>query len=539
MSTVQSPGTTSGVEGSGRVAVRHALLSVYDKTGVVELARAIERFGGRVIASGGTAKTLSDAGIDVLSVEEYTGLASGWGGRVKTLHPKIHAGILARRDLPGDLAELAAAGAVPIDLVCVNLYPFEETVAAGKSAEERTEKIDVGGPTMLRAAAKNWRHVVALCNPADVQAVVAEMEREGGHVTAETRHRLAAHTFERTSTYAAAIHADLAAARGAGTESPLPGEILVRAQRVSALRYGENPHQAAALYAEAPVPEGALPGGWRKLAGEELSYNNWIDLVAAVELALSFDETACAIIKHTNPCGTAIAVTQLQAWESALAGDPVSAFGGIAAFNRPVEAETAAALAKIFLEVVVAPSFTEGALAALKKKSRLRLVQAPVEAFRVRRREWKALPGGAWLVQEDPGRAASTPEWRHVSDRAPTAAERADLEFAWKICACVKSNAIVFAKNGRSLAVGAGQMSRVDSVRIAIGKARELGHDLKGSVLASDAFFPFPDGPRLALEAGATAIVQPGGSKRDDETVAVVNEIGAAMILTGRRIFRH
>ena len=265
MSTVQSPETISGVENLGGVPIRHALLSVYDKTGVVELARAIERFGGRVLASGGTAKALADAGVDVLSVEEYTGLASGWGGRVKTLHPKIHAGILARRDLEGDLEELAAAGAVPIDLVCVNLYPFEETVAAGKSAEERTEKIDVGGPTMLRAAAKNWRHVVALCNSADVHAVVAEMESSGGRVSAATRHRLAARTFERTAAYDAAIHRDLAAASGTEEgEAPLPAEIVVHARRIAPLRYGENPHQAAALYAEGTSPGDGLPGGWRK-----------------------------------------------------------------------------------------------------------------------------------------------------------------------------------------------------------------------------------------------------------------------------------
>ncbi len=540
MSTVQSPETISGADARGGVRIRHALLSVYDKTGVVELARAIERFGGRVLASGGTAKALADAGVDVLAVEDYTGLAAGWGGRVKTLHPKIHAGILARRDVPGDVEELAAAGAVPIDLVCVNLYPFEETVARGASPEERTEKIDVGGPTMLRAAAKNWRHVVALCHPADVAAVVREMEANAGVVGEATRRRLAARVFERTASYDAAIHADLAHEPAAPAASAaLPAEVRLELHRVTPLRYGENPHQSAALYAEGAVPEGALPGGWRKLAGEELSYNNWIDLVAAAELALAFDGTSCAIIKHTNPCGTAVAATQAGAWEAALAADPVSAFGGIAAFNRPVEADTAAALSKLFLEVVVAPSFTEGALATLRKKSRLRLVEAPAAAFRARRREWKALAGGVYLCQEDPGRAVATPEWRVASRRPPTAAERADLEFAWTVCASVKSNAVVFAKGGRSLAVGAGQMSRVDSVRIAVEKARELGHDLRGSVLASDAFFPFPDGPKLALEAGATAIVQPGGSKRDDETVAAVDGKGAAMILTGRRVFRH
>jgi phosphoribosylaminoimidazolecarboxamide formyltransferase/IMP cyclohydrolase len=541
MSTVQSPEKTSSPDVSGALPVRHALISVYDKTGVVELARAIERFGGRVLASGGTAAALRAGGVDVRSVEDYTGLASGWGGRVKTLHPKIHAGILARRDVPEDVDELTAADALPIDLVCVNLYPFEETVAAGASEEERTEKIDVGGPTMLRAAAKNWRHVVALGDPSDVPAVVAEMEAHEGRVSRATRRRLAQRAFARTAAYDAAIAADLAGAPEAADveDDVLPARLTLSLRRVRPLRYGENPHQKAALYADEPVPEGTLPGGWRQLGGEELSYNNWIDLVAAAELALAFEEPACAVVKHTNPCGTAQGRSAKEAWDAALAADPVSAFGGIAAFNRPVDAETASALAKIFLEVVVAPAFEEGALAALAKKTRLRLVTAPVAAFERRRREWRTLPGGAFLVQEDPGRPARAADWRTVTRRAPTAAELADLEFAWKVAASVKSNAIVFVKGGRSLAVGAGQMSRVDSVRIAVMKANELGHDLAGSVVGSDAFFPFPDGPRLALEAGATAIVQPGGSKRDADTIAVCDELGAAMMFTGRRVFRH
>jgi phosphoribosylaminoimidazolecarboxamide formyltransferase/IMP cyclohydrolase len=365
------------------------------------------------------------------------------------------------------------------------------------------------------------------------------MERTGGGVSRATRKRLAGRVFARTSAYDAAIASDFSSALPQGDRGALPERLDLSVRRIASLRYGENPHQAAALYSSAPVAAGALPGGWRQLAGEELSYNNWIDLVAAAELALSFDDTACAIIKHTNPCGTALARTPREAWEAALAADPVSAYGGIAAFNRPVDADAAAALAKLFLEVVVAPSFDEGARAALAKKSKLRLVEAPVAAFREPRREWRTLPGGAFLVQQGPGRPDRTAEWRPATRREPTAAEWRDLEFAWKVVAAVKSNAIVFARNGRSLAVGAGQMSRVDSVRIAVMKAKELGHDLAGSVLASDAFFPFPDGPKLALEAGVTAIVQPGGSKRDAETVAVCDEHGAAMIFTGRRAFRH
>ena len=516
-----------------------ALLSVSDKSGLLDFATGLQALGYTLLSTGGTSKALRAAGLAVTDVADVTRFPEMLDGRVKTLHPAVHGGLLARRDLPEHMAAIAEHGIAPIDLVCVNLYPFEETVAKGAGPEERTEKIDVGGPTMLRAAAKNWRHVAAVCRAEDAAAVTREMEETGGLVCRATRHRLAGNVFARTASYDAAIAADFAGGEDAEAGA-LPAQVDVRLRRVQSLRYGENPHQAAALYSPGGTPAGELPGGWRKLAGEELSYNNWIDLVAAAELALAFPGTSCAIIKHTNPCGTAVRERQLDAWDTALASDPVSAFGGIAAFNRPLEADTAAAAAKLFLEVIVAPEFTPGALEALHKKSRLRLVQVPVHAFRAPRQEWKALPGGGFLMQQDPGRPlANAAEWKVASKRPPTAKERADLEFAWTVCASVKSNAIVFARDGRSLAVGAGQMSRVDSVRIAIEKARELGHDLRGSVLASDAFFPFPDGPALALDAGVTAIAQPGGSKRDDETIAVVDERGAAMVLTGRRIFRH
>jgi phosphoribosylaminoimidazolecarboxamide formyltransferase/IMP cyclohydrolase len=514
--------------------IRTALLSVYDKGGVVELARAIVRHGGALLSSGGTAAALRDAGVPVTSIEEYTGLAPGFGGRVKTLHPLVHAGILARRDVRGDVEELEARGGRPIDLVCVNLYPFEDAVAEGRSRAERTELIDVGGPAMIRAAAKNWEHVAVVCDPADVPALVAELDATGGALSRGTRRRLAAKAFARTAAYDAAIAADLA-------EPGFGPTAAVALTKVEDLRYGENPHQGAALYAAQPCEPGELPGGWRKLAGAELSFNNWIDLVAAAELAFAFDghEPVAVIVKHTNPCGTARGATQKEAWERALAGDPVSAFGGIAAFNRPLEAETAEAMKSLFLEVVVAPEITAGAREILARKSRLRLVEAPPAAFRARRREWRTLPGGAFLLQDDPGRPERTAEWKGVTRREPTAGELRDLEFAWKVTATVKSNAIVFVREGQVLGVGAGQMSRVDSVRIAVAKAREHGHDLQGSVVGSDAFFPFPDGPKLALEAGAVAIVQPGGSKRDDETIAAVDAAGAAMVFTGRRVFRH
>ncbi len=537
MSTVHSPAPKSS-DSDGRVHVRHALISVYDKTGVVDLARALARHGARVIASGGTAVALEDGGVDVLSIEEYTGLAAGFGGRVKTLHPKVHAGILARRDVPSDLEDLKEGGAEPIDLVAVNLYPFEEAVAAGASEAERIEKIDVGGPTMIRAAAKNWKHVVVVCDPADVPCLLEEMDENDGAISATTRRRLAAKAFQRTSAYDAAIQAELA---GVEAGDSLPDALGLSLAKVQDLRYGENPHQAAALYAPAGsgADEDHLPGGWRKLAGTALSYNNWIDLVAAAELVSAFDDTACVIVKHTNPCGTATAGSAKEAWDVALSCDPISAFGGIAAFNRPVDGPTAEAMKDHFLEVIVAPSFDDTAREALRKKKRLRLLELPEDAFSARGHDWRRLPGGGFLVQEGPGRPGRSADWKTASRREPTAQEMKDLEFAWKVVASVKSNAIVFAKDGRVVGVGAGQMSRVDSVRIAVEKAKELGHELTGSVVASDAFFPFADGPQIALDAGAVAIVQPGGSKRDDETVEAVDAAGAAMVFTGARVFRH
>jgi phosphoribosylaminoimidazolecarboxamide formyltransferase/IMP cyclohydrolase len=539
MSTVQSPETTSA-DSIGAVRIRTALFSVYDKTGVANLASAIARRGGTILASGGTAKALSDAGVPVLPIEEYTGLAQGFGGRVKTLHPKIHAGILARRDVPGDLEELEEADARAIDLVCVNLYPFEQAVANGATEDEKIEKIDIGGPAMIRAAAKNWKHVAVVCDPGDVPTILDELDTNDGALGAATRRRLAAKVFARTAAYDGAIARELAGDEAGDASVTLPPRVAASLIKIEDLRYGENPHQRAALYAASAPAEDELPGGWRKLAGTSLSYNNWIDLVAAAELALAFDgEPVSVIVKHTNPCGVALAPTQREAWERALSCDPVSAFGGIAAFNRPLEGETAELMKSLFLEVVVAPGFTNEARTALAKKKKLRLVEVPADAFATARQEWRALPGGALLIQDDAGRPVRTPEWKATSDRSPTEAEWRDLEFAWKVCASVKSNAIVFAREGRVLGVGAGQMSRVDSVRIAIDKARELGHELEGSVVASDAFFPFADGPELALAAGATAIVQPGGSKRDEDTIEAVNARGQAMVFTGRRVFRH
>jgi phosphoribosylaminoimidazolecarboxamide formyltransferase/IMP cyclohydrolase len=541
MSIAQSPAANSRPESvMERTRIGTALLSAYDKSGIVELARGLVRGGAKLLASGGTARVLRQAGLDVRSIEDYTGLAPGFGGRVKTLHPLVHAGILARRDVREDMAELARAGGTPIDLVYVNLYPFEETVAAGAPENERIEQIDIGGPALLRAAAKNWQAVTVLCDPSDIATVLDELG-DAGATSSSLRRRLAAKVFARTSAYDHAIAADLAASGG---ESPtdatatLPERVELSLRRVAALRYGENPDQQAALYAAAETT-GELPGGWRQVSGIELSYNNWVDMAAAATLAGAFTEPAAVIVKHTNPCGVALAADGAAAWDRALASDPVSAFGGIAAFNVEVGKEIATRVKAHFLEVVVAPAFTDAALDLLAKKKRLRLVRTPSGSVAVPAREWRILPGDVWLAQSGLRIASDPAAWTQVSERAPTEAERRDLAFAWTVVAHVKSNAIVFAKDRQVLGVGAGQMSRVDSVRIAIDKAHELGHDLRGSVLASDAFFPFADGPQLALAAGATAIVQPGGSKRDDETIAAVKEGGAAMLFTGRRVFRH
>ncbi len=524
-----------------------ALLSAYDKTGVVELARALVKRGAVIVASGGTADALRAASISALSVEDLTGLAPGFGGRVKTLHPKIHAGILARRDVASDLEELQRAGARAIDLVYVNLYPFEETVRRGGTEDERIETIDVGGPTMLRAAAKNWKSVAALCDPSQIAGVVRELEEREGALGADTRRRLAREAFARTAAYDGAIAADLAGAAGtgstagAGDDAGFAPRVEIALEKIDDLRYGENPHQKASLYAMRSGGAPALPSGWEKLGGEELSFNNWVDLTAAAETAFALPPAAPAavIVKHTNPCGAAIAPTQREAWIRALAADPVSAFGGIAAFNTRLDGETAEEMSSLFLEIVVAPEFSPEALARFAKKPKLRVVRADPAALRAPRREWRTLPGELVLAQDGPGAPGNRESWKVASRRAPTARELEDLEFAWTIAARVKSNAIVFAKDRRILGVGAGQMSRVDSVRIAVEKAREHGHDLQGSVVASDAFFPFADGPKAALAAGATAIAQPGGSKRDAETIEAIDAAGAAMMFTGRRTFLH
>jgi phosphoribosylaminoimidazolecarboxamide formyltransferase/IMP cyclohydrolase len=524
------------------VPIRRAVLSVSDKTGLVELASLLARRGVELLASGGTYRTLVDAGLDVIEVSAYTGQPEILGGRVKTLHPMLHGGILARRDVPGDLEALATQGIAPIDLVVVNLYPFEQTVAKpGVAYEEAVENIDIGGPSLLRGAAKNHAHVAVVCAPSQYAELASQIEQHGG-TTLGFRKQLAADVFEHTARYDRAIANCLAGTLG--DDATFPATLAPTFERRQVLRYGENPHQRAAFYAE-PSPQGPNLATATIRHGKELSYNNLLDLDAALRLIRSFAEPAACILKHNNPCGAAVGATPADAFELAYEGDPVSAFGGIVGMNRPVDAATAERMAVPgrFLECIVAPGFTDEALAILTTKptwkNSVRLVDlgepigpaspAP-RGFDLRRVE------GGLLVQDFDAVEPGTGAWTVPTKRPPTTDETASLELAWKVCMAVKSNAIVLVQGGQLVGVGAGQMSRVDSVRIAIEKA---GGRARGAVLASDAFFPFRDGPDLAAAAGVTAIVQPGGSRRDNDTLAACDEHGMAMLLTGRRHFRH
>jgi phosphoribosylaminoimidazolecarboxamide formyltransferase/IMP cyclohydrolase len=527
------------------VPIRRALLSVSDKRGLIDLGRALSERGVALLASGGTRTALAEAGIDVTEVSAYTGQPEILGGRVKTLHPKIHGGILARRDVPGDLEALAAQGFEPIDLVVVNLYPFEQTVARpGVGLEDAIENIDIGGPSLLRGAAKNHDAVAVVTSPDQYPSLIDQLRERGG-TDLGYRRQLARAAFAHTADYDAAIAGYLSTAFPAPDEEGtfaarfgLP--VTLRAQ----LRYGENPHQRAAFYVE-PGTTGPNLATARVLHGKELSYNNLLDLDAALRLVRLFAEPAAVVLKHNNPCGAAAAGDLASAFERAYEGDPVSAFGGIVGLNRPVDLATAERMGAPgrFLECILAPGFEPDALQFLTTKPtwrhsvRLLDLGAPIgpdtaapRGFDVRRVEGGLLVQDWDRLQEDPT-AGSIP-----TRRQPTDAERADLDFAWRVCSAVKSNAIVLVKDRQLLGVGAGQMSRLDSVRIAVEKA---GARANGSVLASDAFFPFRDGPDVAARAGVTAIIQPGGSKRDDETLAACDEHGLAMILTGRRHFRH
>ncbi|HEX2167722.1 MAG TPA: bifunctional phosphoribosylaminoimidazolecarboxamide formyltransferase/IMP cyclohydrolase [Longimicrobiales bacterium] len=513
-----------------------ALLSVSDKTGIVDLARELHGMKWDILSTGGTARMLREAGLPVRDVSEVTHHPEMMDGRVKTLHPAVHAGILARRERPDDMAALEAHGYAPIDMVVVNLYPFHEAVAAGSELGVAMEKVDIGGPTMLRAAAKNHASLLVMVDPQDY-ARVADALREGGELV-DLRRELAGKVFAHTAAYDAAIAGYFARAAGGGA-GEWPASLRLDLSRVQSLRYGENPDQAASFYAEADAPAGSLPH-LRQLHGKELSFNNLLDVEAAVTAATAFagEQPACVIVKHTTPCGVAVAGSHLEAYRKALSGDPVSAFGGIVAVNGTLEADVAAELASTFLEIVIAPAFSEEAVAVLTKKKNLRLIELPIEPATAGELDYKRVRGG-FLVQQRMSMRIDESGWTIATKRQPTPKEMDDLRFAWRVAASVKSNAIVIAGGGRTLGIGAGQMSRVDSSRIAVMKARDQNADTNGSALASDAFFPFRDGIDAAAEAGVACIIQPGGSVRDEEVIGAADEHGIGMVFTGRRVFRH
>jgi len=508
-----------------------ALISTYDKTGLDVFARGLAELGWQLVASGGTATYLEELGLHVEHVDALTESPEMLGGRVKTLHPRIHAAILARRDRGDDVATLEEHDIEPFDLVCVNLYPFEEAVARqGVTEAEAVEKIDVGGPSMLRGAAKNFAHVIAVCR-FDRYGFVLDELRAHGWLSLETRRELAAEAFATTAAYDAAIAAwftDL---------EPFPETLVLPLEKVLDLSYGENPHQRAAYYAERGGRSHLL-SRVGQVHGKALSFNNLNDLSAARLLAREFAVPACVIVKHANPCGAALGASAEEAYDKALASDPTSAYGGIVVLNREVKGPLGAKLAEQFVEVLFAPGYTDEAMAALRKRQNTRvLVDAERRRADTVERHYKRVLGGM-LVQNADSEIDDRETWQVVCGE-PDERQWGDLLFAWRVCKHVSSNAIVLAKDLATIGIGAGQMSRVDSVRIAVEKAHTFGHSVSESALASDAFFPFPDGPRIALDAGATSIVQPGGSKRDQDVIDAVAGAGAAMVFTGRRHFRH
>ena len=520
--------------------IKRALISVSDKNGLIDFARALAARGIALISTGGTAKTLSQAGLDVADVASVTGFPEMLDGRVKTLHPAIHGGILARRDVPAHVGAIKAHNIAPIDLVVVNLYPFAQTRARGGDFDDCLENIDIGGPALIRAAAKNHDGVAVVTDPGDYPAVLSEIAAHDGATTLALRRKLAGLAFARTAAYDADVSAWFAELDG----EKFPPVVTVAGTLREKLRYGENPHQAAALYLSTAKRPGIATA--TQLQGKELSFNNLNDTDAAYECVAEFEPPAVAIIKHANPCGVATGSDLRDAYQKALACDPVSAFGSIIAVNRPLDAATVEAIGKLFLEVIIAPDVTDEAKALLAKKQNLRLLSAgALPDPRAPGMTLRSLAGGYLLQTRDDGRIGDN-DLKVVTKRAPSAAERADLLFAFRVAKHVKSNAIVYAKNGATVGIGAGQMSRVDSSRIAAHKAEESGKaaGLKespaiGSVVASDAFFPFADGLEAAIAAGATAVIQPGGSVRDNEVIAAANKAGIAMVFTGMRHFRH
>ncbi len=521
--------------------VRRALLSVSDKTGLAPFARALAAQGIEILSTGGTAKALREAGLNVMDVSAVTGFPEIMEGRVKTLHPAIHGGLLARRDKPDHVAAMKEHGITGIDLIAINLYPFEATLESGADAAACVENIDIGGPAMIRAGAKNHEFVAVVTDPADYDSVITELAAGKGALALATRQKLARKAFALTSFYDSMI----ARWMSTQTQDSEPVQLITAPGRLrQSLRYGENPHQGAALYTDGTDRPGVACA--TQIQGKELSFNNINDTDAAFEAVSEFSEPAVAIIKHANPCGVAVAASPLEAYRLALRCDPVSAFGGIIALNRPLDAATAAEIVKIFSEVIIAPAVDDDARAVLAKKDKVRvLVTGGLPDPRQKRITIRSIAGGL-LVQDGDSGVIGPADLKTVTKRTPTEAELRDLLFAFKVCKHVKSNAIVYAKGGATAGIGAGQMSRIDSARIAAWKAEEaakaagLPESLaRGSVVASDAFFPFADGLIAAAEAGATAVIQPGGSIRDDEVIAAADERGLAMVLTGMRHFRH
>jgi len=521
-----------------------ALLSVSDKTGVLEFARELHALGVRLLSTGGTAKLLADAGLPVTEVAEHTGFPEMLDGRVKTLHPKIHGGLLARRDVAAHMDALAQHGITTIDLLVVNLYPFEATVAKpGCTLEDAIENIDIGGPAMVRSAAKNWKDVAVLTDASQYPQALAELKADGA-VSRETKFALSVAAFNRISNYDAAISDYLSALRPDGTRSAYPAQSNARFVKLQDLRYGENPHQSAAFYRDLHPAPGSLVSA-KQLQGKELSYNNIADADAAWECVKSFDTPACVIVKHANPCGVATGKDALESYSKAFKTDPTSAFGGIIAFNRPLDRAAAEAVSKQFVEVLMAPGYSAEALEVFKSKVNLRILEIALppggksdwdngrNAVDVKR------IGSGLLMQTADNRELSIGELKVVSKKQPTPQQLQDLLFAWKVAKFVKSNAIVFCADGMTMGVGAGQMSRLDSARIASIKAQHANLSLAGTAVASDAFFPFRDGLDVVVDAGATSVIQPGGSMRDQEVIAAADERGVVMVLSGVRHFRH
>ena len=522
--------------------IQRALLSVSDKTGLVDFARALAGAGVELLSTGGTAKALRDAGLAVIDVSEYTGFPEMLDGRVKTLHPKVHGGILARRDLPEHVATMTAHGMGYIDLVCVNLYPFVATVSKPHTLDDAIENIDIGGPAMVRSSAKNYRFVAIVTDPADYPALVAEMQANGGALTDATRFGLAKKAFSHTAEYDSAISNYLTALNDAGKKAQFGERLNLNFTRAQTCRYGENPHQAGAFYVEANAPAGTIATA-RQIQGKELSYNNIADTDAALECIKQFGDgtgdaaPACVIVKHANPCGVAYGATLLEAYDRAYQTDPESAFGGIIAFNGRLDGATAAAIVeRQFVEVIIAPEVSPEALAAVAAKKNVRLLECGKWSGAVTQLDMKRVAGGLLVQDAD---VLLNAELKTVTERAPSEKEMDDLLFAWRVAKFVKSNAIVYAKDRMTVGVGAGQMSRVNSARIAAIKAEQAGLAVPGSVMASDAFFPFRDGLDNAAQAGIQAVIQPGGSMRDDEVIAAADEHGIAMVFTGTRHFRH